>query len=187
MVNSPITLSIEEFLAMPAEDAAYEFFDGIATRKMSPKYFHSSIQIELAFLLAAWCRGKGRIRPEWGIKLLLNNKDWIPVPDLTYISYELLAQDWNFDEVCPVPATLAIEIISPGQTLQQLAQKANNYLQAGVKRVWVIAPTDRSITVFYPNDPERTFKGALAISDPLLVGLNFTPDRLFSNAGLPDN
>ena len=36
------------------------------------------------------------------------------------------------DEACPVAPELVIEIISPGQTFGDLAEKSADYLQAGV-------------------------------------------------------
>ncbi len=60
---------------------------------MSPKFFHSSVTGALFILLSAWAEGKGRVVIEWAIKLTRNQKSWVPVADLTYVSYTSLPAD----------------------------------------------------------------------------------------------
>jgi Uma2 family endonuclease len=101
MVNTGTQLTLEEFLALPEGDVNYEFVDGQAVPKVSPKYFHSTLQAALLLLIRSWCKGKGRVGSEWAILLKRQGKDWAPVPDLTYISYERLPKSWKRNEACP--------------------------------------------------------------------------------------
>ena len=116
-------LTLEQFWALPAGETAYELVDGQAIPKVSPKYFHSSLQSAFLVLIRAWCRGKGRAKPEWAITLKREGKDWVPTPDLIYIStvYRYIAakkavlEKWQLLCSCgtfeyppakPAPATL---------------------------------------------------------------------------------
>lgn len=45
MVCTKNKLTLQEFLGLPAEDLNYEFIDGYAVPKVSPKYFHSTLQL----------------------------------------------------------------------------------------------------------------------------------------------
>ncbi len=184
MLSSTAKLTVQEFFELPEGDRPYELIDGQAIPKMSPKFFHSAVQATLIILLQSWCQGKGRIYPEWAIKLKRNGTDWIPVPDLSYTSYNRLSTDWILDEACPVAPELVIEIISPGQTFGNLAEKATDYLQAGIDRVWLIDTKAQSITIFYPDTLPKTIKGTSAIADDLLPELNLTPQQIFQQAGL---
>lgn len=184
MVSSTKKLTIEEFFALPEGDRPYELVDGQAISKMSPKFFHSRLQKTLLIILDGWAKNKGRVEPEWAIKLKRNGADWIPVPDLSYASYNRLSSDWILDEACPVAPELAVEIISPGQTFGDMTEKATDYLQAGVERVWLVDPKSQSITVFYPDTPPKTFRGSSAITDDLLPGLEITTQQIFQQAGL---
>lgn len=65
---------------------------------------------------------------------------------MTYISHACLSADWILDQVCPAAPELVIEIISPGQAFGNLAEKATDYLQAGVARVWLVDTRSKSIT-----------------------------------------
>jgi Uma2 family endonuclease len=179
-------LSLEQFLALPETDIIYELKEGQAVPKMSPKFFHSHIQKTLLFLLDQWSENRGRVEPEWAITLKRNGNDWVPVPDLTYVSFQRLPADWMKDEPCPVAPELVIEIISPGQSFGDLAEKAADYLNAGVSRVWIIDTQARSITVFYPTNPPQTLRKTLPITDSLLEELRLTPQEVFQKAGFSD-
>ena len=101
---------------------------------MSPKFFHSLLQKTLLRLIENCCKGKDRITPEWAVVLQRNGRDWVPTPDLTYVSYDRLPKQWKRNEACPVPCTLEIEIVSHGQTFDEFEEKARDYLNAGCDR-----------------------------------------------------
>lgn len=179
-------LTLEEFWTMPAGETAYELVDGKALPKVSPKYFHSALQGALCRLIRVWCRGKGRVVPEWAITLKRSGTDWVPTPDVTYVSYDRLPKSWKRNEACPVPPELAIEIISPGQTLKEFEDKAKDYLAAGVSRVWVIDPEAMSFKVFFPDGQVNFYNADSKIVDPMLPGLELTPKLVFEEAELID-
>ncbi|MGA7953828.1 MAG: Uma2 family endonuclease [Gloeobacterales cyanobacterium] len=177
-------LTLQEFLALPEGDITYELANGEAIAKMSAKSFHSKVTVALCLLLTAWAQERGEIGVEWAVVLKRENQDWVPVPDLLYISYARLPKEPLLDEACPVPPELAIEIISPGQTFGEMAAKATAYLDAGVLRVWIVDTQAKSITVFYPDAPPQTFIGAIPLTDTILEGFILSPEQVFQKAGL---
>ncbi len=189
MTQLKTQLTLEEFLALPEGDVTYEFVNGAAVPKykndeMSPKFFHARFQKTLLILLDQCLQNNGRVEVEWAVKLKINNENWVPVPDLTYVSYNLLPRDWLQDEACPVTPELVIEIISPGQTFGEMTEKATAYLQAGVLRVWVVDTKARTITIFAPACVPVTYRDNLTISDDLLPELKITANEVFQRAGL---
>ncbi|TAF04578.1 MAG: Uma2 family endonuclease [Nostocales cyanobacterium] len=189
MIQLKNKLTIEEFLSLPESDNVYEFVNGEAVPKykneqMSPKFFHGSTTGSLFILLSKWGKEKGRVVVEWSVKLTRNQQDWIPVPDLTYVSYQRLPIDWLKDEACPVTPELVVEIISPGQTFGDMIEKASYYLQAGISLVWVVDTISQTITVFTSSSLPTTYRNQQIISHELLSGLQITPDEIFKNAGL---
>jgi Uma2 family endonuclease len=197
-------LTLEEFLALPEGDITYELINGEPVAKMSPKRFHSRITGIIYTLISLWAQNRGEVGIEWAVKLKRNGKDWVPVPDLLYISYTRLDQDIVIDEACPVPPELAIEIISsfgfersqstetaktatlsPDQTFAEMTEKATDYLKAGVLRVWVVDAKAKAITIFYPDTPPHTKRGNETLADSLLEGITFTPQDIFQQAGIP--
>lgn len=184
MSHAVSKLSLQEFLALPESDERYELLEGRLQPKMSPKYKHSTLQLRLLIALNQWCDQyeSGQVRPEWAVILQRHEEDWVPVPDLTYVSYERLPASWEEDEPCPVVPELVIEIISPGQTFGELTAKATDYLRAGVERVWIVDTKAQSVTIFRRDALPLTIRGDGTISDPLLPGLALHVTHLFRNS-----
>ena len=100
-------LTVDEFWALPEGETNYELVDGIAIAKVSPKYFHSFLQSALVGLIRTWCKGKGRSGTEWAVSLKRKGNEWVPTPDVTYVSYDRLPKSWKANTACPVPCDLA--------------------------------------------------------------------------------
>ncbi|MGA7954690.1 MAG: Uma2 family endonuclease [Gloeobacterales cyanobacterium] len=182
MTYTRTDLTLQEFLALPEGDIACELIDGKAVPKVSPKLFHSTVQLALLLLFLDWCEGKGRVIQEWAVLLKRENKDWVPVPDLTYVSFERLREEWEQNEACPVFPELVMEIASPEQSIKGLKDKAIDYLNAGVSRVWLVDPEEESITVYGEGIHTQTSQGDDMIQDTLLLGLTLTPKQVFQKA-----
>jgi Uma2 family endonuclease len=177
-------LTLQEFLSLPEGEPYHELMNGEAIPQVSPKRFHCGIQKALLFLLDPWTENRGFFYQEWAVILTRQGQDWVPIPDLLYVSYNRLAADWPEDGPCPVAPELVIEIISPGQTFGEMIEKAADYLSAGVLRVWVVDPKARSITVFMPNAVPVTYRGDRPLTDLLFPGLEPTAQKVFQKAGL---
>ena len=157
----------------------------------SPLKCHQNIntpasKVDFTDFIDDWCVREqcGRVCPEWAVVLKRKGVDWVPVPDLTYVSYERLSADWEEDEPSPVLPELVIEIISPGQSFgeaeswgerfpspklfKKMTSKATDYLLAGVDRVWIVDNQAQSVTVFGGSDFPQTFWINDTISDALL-------------------
>ncbi|MEH2369561.1 Uma2 family endonuclease [Nostoc sp.] len=199
-------LTLQEFLNLPPGegDITYELVDGQASPKMSPKKFHSKLTRALLNLIEQCCEGKGEVCPELAVALTRRGRDWMPIPDILYVSNERLPLDWEQEGICSIPPDLVIEIISPfgfkssqstetaktatlspGQTFGQMAAKAKDYLDAKVLRVWVLDSKARSITVFYPDAAPQTYMGEELLTDSLFEGLQFTVEQVFQKAKIP--
>lgn len=177
-------LTLEEFLNLPESDESFELVDGKAVKKMSPKFFHSRLTSAFWSDLSGWANGIGQVAIEWSVGLKRHGQDWVPVPDLLYVSYDRLSVDWREDAPCPVLPELVIEIVSPDQTFNQLAQKATDYLSAGVDRVWVVYSPMRSITVFWRDRPPETYRDDRLLTDELFPNLVVTAEQFFIKAGI---
>lgn len=169
---------------MPTSQERYELIEGDIVAKMAPQRFHSKTQRALLHYLEQWGESRGEVGIEWSVILQRRGKDWVPIPDLLFVSQERLPENLG-DEPCPVPPNLAIEIISPSQTFGEMAEKVMDYLNAGVLRVWVVDPQAQSITVFAPDAMPITYRGEeTQLTDIALPGLSLTPHDLFTKAGL---
>jgi Uma2 family endonuclease len=82
------------------------------------------------------------------------------VPDVAFIRAERLPPHVSFDEDKAVPFApdLAVEVASPSQYKPGMAKKAQRYLAAGTRLVWIVWPKRRQIDVWRLGDtkPSRT-------------------------------
>ena len=177
-------LTLEQFLSLPESDESFELVNGEVIKKAIPKFFHSSLTGAFLSELYSWADGVGQVMIEWSVLLKRDQKDWVPVPDLLYVSYDRLSADWREDAPCPVPPELVIEIMSEGQTFREFVAKASDYLNAGVLRVWVIDPLHRTMTVFFADRPPETYRGDRLITDELFPDLAVTVEQFFVKAGI---
>jgi len=177
-------LTLEQFLSLPESDQSFELINGEVIVKVSPKFFHSRLTSSFWSELSSWVDGIGQVAIEWAVTLKRQDQDWVPVPDLLYVSYDRLAADWCEDAPCPVLPELVIEIVSPDQTFNQLSRKALDYLSAGVDRIWVVYPPMRSITVFFGDRPTETYQGDRLLTDELFPNLAVTSEQFFIKAGI---
>ncbi len=182
MVTAVQQLSLQDFLELSEDGVTYELVDGQAVPKMSPKKFHARLTRIFLSQLTVWAGESGEAFPELAVTLTRHSETWVPVPDVLYLSRERFPSDWDEDGPCSIAPDLVIEIISPGQPFGQLSRKAEDYIEAGVKRVWVVDSKARSITVFYPDATPRTFVGDTALTDEWLPGLEILPAWIFQQA-----
>jgi len=184
-IAAPTPLSLAEFLQLPENDGILELVDGEVIRKVSPKFFHAKLAGILYTLLLEYTQGRGELGVEWAVILQKGDRDWVPVPDLTYLSYERLGDRPLGNEACPIPPDLVVEILSPGQSFGAIVQKATDYLKAGVGRVWILEPEAQCLTVFAADGLPQTYRDDIPIADPTLPNLTLTVRSLFQRAGLP--
>jgi Uma2 family endonuclease len=73
----------------------------------------------------------------------------VRIPDVSFISWERLPGRESPREPIPELAPdLAVEVLSEGNTRQEMGRKVREYFEAGVTLVWLIDPRKRSARVF---------------------------------------
>jgi Uma2 family endonuclease len=75
--------------------------------------------------------------------------DSVRGPDVAYWSRERLPEvPTGYIEVSP---DLAVEVVSPGDHYSRIQKIVKDFLEKGVRLVWVADPEDRSVTVYRPG------------------------------------
>ncbi len=83
-----------------------------------------------------------------------------------------------FWEIAP---DLAVEVVSPAETAEEIREKVRDYLQAGTLLVWVIYPRAQEVVVHTPDGLARTLAVGDILSAPdVLPGFNCTVAELFA-------
>lgn len=69
------------------------------------------------------------------------------------------------------PPDLAVEVLSPSNASKRIREKLGEYFTHGVRMVWVVAPEDRTVTVYRSRDEGRVLhENATLTGDDVLPG-----------------
>ena len=125
-------------------EAAYhkELIDGHEVEKPLPKNLHAFIQTFLAATFSARLPRRYRAATELNV---LCGPDRL-IPDITVMERSARYED---GDLADAPA-LAVEIMSPGQTLSDLVDRCERLHKAGTPQCWIIWPERRQAWMFTP-------------------------------------
>lgn len=76
--------------------------------------------------------------------------------DLGFISQKNLAKFGVPDSFFPIAPDLAVEVVSPSNTSEEISTKIEDYLESGSRLVWIIYPK-RKVVVVYRADNTISF------------------------------
>jgi Uma2 family endonuclease len=155
---------------------------GRLASKMSPKWRHGILQLEVGLLLRTWSRGKGNVLTELRVYLL---DDAGPisslVPDVAFVSFERVPKNTPFElrERPTIAPDLVVEILSPGERKRRIEEKVALYLEHGSVAVLIVDP-DRRTTERIAADGRVTYGNGETLVDPSFAGLTIDVDQLFA-------
>ena len=113
--------------------------------------------------------------------VIARDPDTVLVPDAAFIRAERLAPDWDRSKFVPLPPDLAVEVISPSDTYQAVADKITLYLDAGTRIVWIVNPRNHVVTVHVPDKPPRELRvGDVLDGGGVLPGFELPLADIFS-------
>lgn len=185
----PGTATEQDVLALESREGRLcELVDGILVEK-AVGLRESFLAIALSTLLWNFVKARrlGIITGEAGLMRLASGL--VRIPDVAFISWDRLPGGRVPTEPIPdlVP-DLAVEVLSAGNTSEEMARKRREYFVAGVGIVWVVDPVTRTIAVY--TTPERST--VLHAEDTLdggqlLPGFTLSVAELFRELDRQDN
>jgi Uma2 family endonuclease len=100
--------------------------------------------------------------------------------DVVYVSAETAARQGEETTVIDGVPVLVVEILSPSDTQEEINDKIDDYLRAGVALVWVIDPRRRTVQVIRPQqEPELINVRQELSGDPYLPGFRVAAAQFF--------
>ncbi|NJK80303.1 MAG: Uma2 family endonuclease [Chloroflexaceae bacterium] len=163
-------ITADELLQMPDDGIRRELVRGEVIETMPPGGIHGDIALELGMRLRAWARagGHGYCGVEAGFRLA-RNPDTVRGPDVAFVSAARIPATGilvGFWEQAP---DLAVEIVSPTETAEEVQAKVTDYLTAGARLVWVIYPRQQQVVAHTPDGVGRTFRTTDTLAQPALL------------------
>ncbi len=140
-------LTFEEFEALPEREGThYELDEGELLMEASPAVRHNLVRQRIAMELMRFVESShlGIVLEEMDFRLA---PDTVRNPDVAFVTAEHLKKiDLDRSPVDGAPA-LAVEVISPSNTAQDMAKKTQQYLRAGSRFVWLVYPGLRLVEI----------------------------------------
>jgi Uma2 family endonuclease len=174
-------LTLDEFLRLPEQEPALEYWRGRVTQKVSPQGQHGVLQLSFGSILRGWIlpRKLGVVFTE----LRSTHSDASLVPDIDFYRRERVPRfpDGRVANVFTTPPDIAIEIRSPGQSKRQLAEKCQWFVDNGSEISLLVDPDDESVMRFRRGEAPVTLRGGDLIDlTPVLPGFELTVAALFA-------
>ena len=178
IVTKPITL--EEFEQLPRDGNKHELSEGELITMPPPKFRHSDTVATIWTLLQLYLREArlGKAFAEAGFVL---SRDPLTVrePDIAVVRYERIRETDPDGYVQGAPE-LAVEVVSPSDSAEDLDLKTKQYLEAGAKQVWVVYPATRKIYVYRPDSLSVLDESQTLTAPDILPGFSVSVADLFT-------
>ena len=140
----------DQLLRMPEDGYRYELVAG-ELRKMTPAgWEHGIIGSRLHSLLGRHVLDHDigeMFLAETGF-LLSRDPDTVRAPDIAFIHKSRLPAVPPAEAFWPGAPDLAVEVVSPSDTLGEVDDKVKAWLDSGAKMVWVVNPKWRNVTIY---------------------------------------
>jgi Uma2 family endonuclease len=101
--------------------------------------------------------------------------------DASFVSRERLAAVETFEKFFPFAPDLAVEVLSPSNTVSEIDEKITMYFAAGSRLVWIVKPKQRTIAVYNsPSDVRTLGEHDTLDGGDVLPGFTLKLSKLFA-------
>lgn len=174
-------LTAEEFWALPGDGKGRSLVRGEVVEAVPPGGKHGGIALELGARLREWAKSgpDGYVGVESG-SLVRRGPDTVRGPDVSYVRAARVPADGAPEGFWEIPPDLAVEVVSPSESAEEVREKVHDYLSAGVPLIWVLYPRTREVVVHTPDGLARTYgSGDVLEGFDVLPGFTCPVAKLF--------
>jgi Uma2 family endonuclease len=172
-------MTAEELWALP-EDQRGELIRGEMTPATPVGKPHWKIVGHLIGKLEPFVQERrlGDVGAEGGF-ILDRDPDVVLAPDVAFVRGGRLSDDQT--GFMPLAPDLAVEVISPSNSASEMSRRVRLYLDAGTRQVWIVDPSERTITVDAPDRTARMFIDGEALDGgDVLPGFSLAVEEVFA-------
>ncbi|MGD0222865.1 MAG: Uma2 family endonuclease [Terriglobia bacterium] len=172
-------LTVDEFLRLPEPlDCFYELVEGELITVSPEMFLHNEVRDNLLILLKTFAEAH-RLGTVVSGQLFHLFGNTVRFPDVAFVRSGRTLPPDKLPEGAP---DLAIEVISPTNTLREMNQRISDFFAAGSTRAWVVYPEYREVYV-HGLAGVVCRRGDDTLDDPeLLPGFSVKVSSLFGQA-----
>jgi Uma2 family endonuclease len=180
----PGLMTVEDLWKLPDDNLRHELVRGELRTGPLAGFEHGIISSAVGALLFEYTRSPklGKVVIAAGF-ISAREPDTVRVPDLGFVSQLRLDQIGIPKQFFPGAPDLAVEVVSPSDTLEELEEKVDDFFAAGTQLVWVVNPRRRSVTVHRPGPRVSILKEPDQLTgEDVVPGFACTVSELFIKA-----
>lgn len=187
VAEAPGLMTTEQLLTMP-DDGVERWLIRGQLRETPMTYrnrWHSRAAARVTRFLDVWLDAQPEPRGsvlvgDAGVRLTRNPDTTVGI-DVVYVSAEVAARNPDDTTLIDGVPVLAVEILSPNNTVEEIDEKLDQYLEAGVLLVWIVDTRDRTVTIYRPGqEPEFVNARQELNGEPELPGFRVRVADLFA-------
>lgn len=161
-LNAQPTLLTAEDLWKKSDDGyRYELVRGVIQRSPLTGFEHGILSVVICSLLEKHvemnCLGYV-CSTGTGFKIT-HNPDTVRAPDAAFVRRESIEEKGIVKGFWDGAPDLAVEVISPSDTYTQVAEKVDEWLNAGCTLVWVVNPRRETVEVYKTPEDMTVLRG----------------------------
>lgn len=143
---------------------------------------HGAIAGTLAAVIVSFVK-RNRLGIVFGAEtgfLLGRDPDTVRAPDVAFIRRERVPAEGLPAGYWPGAPDLAVEVLSPGDSIREIDEKTAEWLRAGTLAVWVVNPRSKTVTIYAADGSIATFTADATLDGGgLLPGFSCPVAELF--------
>jgi len=149
-MSATTLVTADELLRMPDDGYRYELVAGEIKKMPPPGWRHGATVGRVSGLVTPFVKQHdlGLVLEGDSGFLLARDPDTVRASDYAFIRKDHLPAQDPEEAYWPGPPDLAVEVVSPGDTVAEVDDKVKGWLDAGAMMVWVVNPRWRSVTVY---------------------------------------
>ena len=157
MPNSEDLWTVREYLSTTWSPDR-EYVDGRIEERNLGEIEHSLIQRYLTFLFMLK-------RAEWAVEVFPELRTQVAATNFRVPDVLVVRAGEPIDRYLTRPPLIAIEILSPEDSLRAMQKKFENYIGFGIQNIWIIDPEPRLVYRYTATGLEQVQTGELTVAE----------------------
>lgn len=151
-------MTLTEYLATSYRPDC-EYLDGELLERNVGEWDHSRLQS----LVSSYLCNREK---QWGILVVLAQRVQVKATRFRVPDISVLAGPRPAGGIVVEPPFLCIEILSPSDRMKEMQERIDDYLNFGVRYVWLLHPSTRRAFVYTPEAVQEVKDGILRTDEP---------------------
>jgi Uma2 family endonuclease len=154
-------ISVSEYLSTSYRPDC-DYVDGVIVERNVGEKDNSKLQTRLTMYL-------GTRAKQWNIHIFVEQRVQVRATRFRVPDVCVVLEKEPDEQIFTEPPFICVEVLSKDDTMTQMQERINDYLQFGVSYVWVLDPRTRHAYTFTREGMREASEGVLRTSEPEIV------------------